>query len=154
MFLRFWVGVEPAADGRYGFFPAGIQNQGKRADTSVVHLDLLKTATVKPRYTEETACLHLVLVGDLKSTTIAEIHRDLRIILQHEYVFLLKINVVELDISSAGIVDSLGLNLLLSVIKWAGTSNAEACIIVESRGVYETLLAIGLDKHAQLIYRE
>jgi hypothetical protein len=40
------------------------------------------------------------------------------------------------------------------VLKWAGTSNAEARIIVGTRGVYETLLAIGLDKHAQLIYRE
>ena len=136
------------------FFSAGIQNQGKRADTSVVHIDLLKTATVKPRYTEETACLHLALEGDLKSTTIAEIRRDLGTILKHEYVFLLKINVVEVDISSASIVDSLGINLVLSVLKWAANSNAEARIIVGTRGVYETLLAIGLDKHSQLIFRE
>ena len=119
-----------------------------------MHIDLLKTATVKPRYTEENTCLHLALEGDLKSTTIAEIRRDLGTILKHEYVFLLKINVVEVDISSAGIVDSLGLNLVLSVLKWAANSNAEARIIVGTRGVYETLLAIGLDKHAQLIYRE
>jgi ABC-type transporter Mla MlaB component len=119
-----------------------------------VHLDLLKTATVKPSYTKETTCLKLVLAGDLKSTTIAEMRRDLGTIIKHEYVFLLKITLVELDISSAGIVDSLGLNLVLSVLKWAGTSNAEARIIVGTRGVYETLLAIGLDKHAQLIYRE
>jgi ABC-type transporter Mla MlaB component len=124
------------------------------ADNTAVHLDLLKTATVKPSYTEETTCLKLILVGDLKSTTIAEMRRDLGSILKHEYVFLLKITLVEVDISSAGIVDSLGLNLVLSVIKWAGTSSAEARIIVGTRGVYETLLAIGLDKHAQLIYRE
>ena len=119
-----------------------------------MHLDLLKTATVKPSYTEETSCLHLTLEGDLKSTTIAEVRRDLATILKHEYVFLLKVALVELDISSAGIVDSLGLNLVLSVLKWAGNSNAEVRIIVGARSVYETLLAIGLDKHAQLIYRE
>ncbi len=119
-----------------------------------MHLDLLKTATVKPSYTEETTCLKLTVEGDLKSTTIAEVRRDLGAIIKHEDVFLLKITIVELDISSAGIVDSLGLNLVLSVLKWAGTSNAEGRIIVGSRGVYETLMAIGLDKHAQLIYRD
>ncbi|MCS6243150.1 MAG: hypothetical protein H2172_04720 [Opitutus sp.] len=119
-----------------------------------MHLDLLKTATVKPSYTEETTCLKLTLEGDLKTTTIAELRRDLATILKHEYVFLLKIALVEVDISSACIVDTVGLNLVLSVLKWAGTSNAEARIIVGARGVYETLLAIGLDKHAQVIYRE
>ena len=121
---------------------------------TLVHLDLLKTATVKPCYTEETSCLQLILAGDLKSTTIAEFRRDLGTILQHEYVFLLKITLVEVDIRSACIVDSLGLNLVLSVLRWAGNSDAEARIIVGVRGVYETLLAIGLDKHAQLIFRE
>ena len=119
-----------------------------------MHLDLLKTATVKPGYTEETTCLTLTLAGDIKSTTIAEMRRDLGTIIKHEYVFLLKIRLVELDISSAGMVDSLGLNLVLSVLKWAVTSNAEVRIIVGARGVYETLLAIGLDKHAELIFRE
>ncbi len=118
-----------------------------------MNVDLLKTATVKPSYTEETTCLKLTLAGDLKSTTIAEIRRDLGGILKSEYVFLLKITSVELDISSAGIVDSLGLNLVLSVLKWAGTCNAEVCIFVGTRSVYETLMAIGLDKHAKLIYR-
>jgi anti-anti-sigma regulatory factor len=66
---------------------------------------------------------------------------------------LLKVATVELDISSATIVDSLGLNLVLSVLKWANSSNAEARIIVGMRSVYEMLLAIGLEKHAQLIYR-
>ena len=119
-----------------------------------MHLDLLKTATVKPSYDEDTTCLKLTLSGDLKSTTLAEIRRDLGTILKHEYVFLLKITLVELDISSAGIVDSLGLNLVLSVIKWAGNSNAKASIITGKRSVHETLLAIGLDKHAQLVYNE
>jgi ABC-type transporter Mla MlaB component len=119
-----------------------------------VHLDLLKTATVKPSYSDETTCLKLTLDGDLKSTTIAEMRRDLGIILKHEYVFLLKVSLVELDISSAGIVDSLGLNLVSSVIKWAGNSNSEARIIVGTRGVYETLMAIGLDKNAQIICRD
>jgi len=80
--------------------------------------------------------------------------RDIGLILKHEYVFLLKIAVLELDITSAIIVDSKGLNLVLSaVLKWATNSSVEARVIVGMRSVYEMMLAIGLDKHAKLIYR-
>jgi ABC-type transporter Mla MlaB component len=118
-----------------------------------VHLDLLKTPNVKPSFTEAASCLLLVVEGDLKSTTIDEMRRDIGFILKHDYVFLLKIAVVELDISSAITVDSVGLNLVLSVLKWATNSSVEARVIVGMRSVYEMMLAIGLDKHAQIIYR-
>ena len=118
-----------------------------------MHLDLLKTSNVKPSFTEASACLHLVVEGDLKSTTIDAMRRDIGFILKHEYVSLLKIAVLELDISSAITVDSLGLNLVLSVLKWANNSGAEARVIVGMRSLYEMMVAIGLDKHAKLVYR-
>lgn len=119
-----------------------------------MNIDILGTASVKPIYNPQTSSLQLVLVGDLKSTTVAVLNRDVFTVLKHEYMVLLKVDIVELDISSAGIVDSLGMNLVLTVLNWANHNNAEASIIIGSRGVYDTMSAIGLDRHAKLVYRE
>ena len=48
-------------------------------------------------------------------------------------------------------VDSLGLNLVISVLKWSKQRGASFRIIVGKRGVYSTMLAVGLDRQAELI---
>jgi ABC-type transporter Mla MlaB component len=119
-----------------------------------VHIDLLKTANVKPHYSEVTSCLQLIVDGDLKTTTVPALHRDISIILKSECLLVLKIATLELDITAASMVDSIGLNLVLTVLKWSTHSNADSRIIVGTRSVYETLMAIGIDRHAELVYRD
>ena len=48
-------------------------------------------------------------------------------------------------------VDSLGLNLIISVLKWGKQRDAQLRIKIGKRGVYSTLLAVGLDRQAELI---
>ena len=67
------------------------------------------------------------------------------------YARSLSITVVELDLSTATMVDSLGLNLVIAVLKWSKQRGAAFRIIVGKRGVYSTMLAVGLDRQAELI---
>jgi len=123
----------------------------KRADRCEVNIDIPHTETVTPLYNTQTSCLQLSVAGDLKSTTTAALHRDVFAILAHDYARSLSIAVVELDISAATMVDSLGLNLVISVLKWSKQRGASFRIIVSKRGVYSTMLAVGLDRQAELI---
>ncbi len=51
-------------------------------------------------------------------------------------------------------VDSLGLNLVIAVLKWSKQRGATLRIIVGKRGVYSTMLAVGLERQAELIHTE
>lgn len=116
-------------------------------------INTLSTESVTPFYDLATACLKLTLRGDLKSTTIRALHTEISSIIKHEDSFSLKIDRVEIDISAAYIVDSLGINLVLSLVKWATNNSAEMHIFLGSKSVYDTLTAVGIDRHAKLIYR-
>jgi anti-anti-sigma regulatory factor len=116
-----------------------------------VNIAIPHTETVTPLYITQSACLQLVVAGDLKSTTTAALHRDAFAILAHDYARSLSITVVELDISAATMVDSLGLNLVISVLKRSKQRGAASRLIVGKRGVYSTMLAVGLDRQAELI---
>ena len=116
-----------------------------------MNLAIPHTETVTPLYITQSACLQLLVAGDLKSTTAAALHRDVFAILAHDYARSLSIAVVELDISAATMVDSLGLNLVIAVLKWSKQREAAFRIIVGKRGVYSTMLAVGLDRQAELI---
>lgn len=110
-----------------------------------------RSETVKPLYNTQNSCLQLALEGDLKSTTTAALHRDVFSVLAHDSARSLQITVVEIDISSASMVDSLGLNLIISVLKWSQQRGAKLRILVGKRGVYSTLLAVGLDRQAEVV---
>ncbi|MCS6243148.1 MAG: hypothetical protein H2172_04710 [Opitutus sp.] len=116
-----------------------------------MNIDIPHTETVKPLYITQTSCLQLTVAGDLKSTTTAALHRDVFAILAHDYARSLSITVVELDISAATMVDSMGLNLVIAVLKWSKHREAILRILVGKRGVYSTMLAVGLDRQAELI---
>ena len=93
----------------------------------------------------------MTLEGDLKSTTTAALHRDVFAILAHDSARSLQITTVELDISAATMVDSLGLNLVIAVLKWSKHRDASLRIIVGKRAVHSTMLAVGLDRQAELV---
>ncbi len=116
-----------------------------------MNIDIPPSETVKSLYTTQTACLQLTLKGDLKSTTTAALHRDVFSVLAHESARTLQISVVELDILGASMVDSLGLNLIIAVLKWSQQRGAKMRILVGTRGVYSTMLAVGLERQAEVV---
>ena len=122
-----------------------------RVDSSDVNIDIPRTETVTPHYDTQACCLQLTVPGDIKSTTTAALHRDVFAILAHDVTRSLSLKVIELDISAATMVDSLGLNLVISVLKWGKQRDAQLRIRIGKRGVYSTMLAVGLDRQAELI---
>ncbi len=119
-----------------------------------MNLELLRTETVTASYNRRSTCLHLIVLGDLKSTTTPAQHRDVFFILAHNQVVALDVHAVELDLRAATMIDSLGLNLVIAVLKWSRQRNAKLSILVEKRGVYATMLAVGLERQLDLVYRE
>ncbi len=136
------------------FCAKDLKECGDLADFREMNMELLATPNVKPHYITESACLQLTVLGDLKSTTVKVLHAEISSVIRHEYAFSLRVDVLELDISAAGIVDSLGLNLVLTLVKWATGNGAEIHIVVGARSVHDTLSAIGLERHAKFIYRD
>lgn len=116
-----------------------------------MNFDIPRTETVTQHYDTQTCCLQLTVPGDIKSTTTAALHRDVFAILAHDFMRSLSLKVIELDISAATMVDSLGLNLVISVLKWSKQRDAQLRIRIGKRGVYSTMLAVGLDRQAELI---
>ncbi len=116
-----------------------------------MNIALPSTESVAADFDKINAILRIRFGGDLTSTTIAALHRDVQIILGDEHTRAMSIKRVELDMNSAKMVDSLGLNLVITLLKWA--KNRDAClgIQISKRGVYSTLLAVGLERQANLV---
>lgn len=117
-------------------------------------MPLPRTETVVSDFDKKNASLRLTLSGDVTSTTTAALHRDVLEILSHEQTRALEIRRVELDLNAARMVDSLGLNLIITILKWAKNRDARLGIQVARRGVYATLLAVGLDRQADVVLAE
>jgi len=117
-----------------------------------VNIALPRTETVTSDYDQKSSSLRLVLMGDITSTSTIALHRDVFAILNHEQAKSLQIVKVEVDIKSANMVDSLGLNLIIAILKWAKQREAGLSITVSKLGVYSVMLAVGLDRQAEVIH--
>jgi anti-anti-sigma regulatory factor len=98
--------------------------------------------------------LGLVLAGDVKSTTVADQQRDLFALLANELVRELDQRALVIDLRTAALVDSLGLNLIIALLRWARDRNLPLAIELAGRGVYLPMLAVGLDRQAKLRFQE
>jgi anti-anti-sigma regulatory factor len=98
--------------------------------------------------------LGLVLAGDVKSTTVADQQRDLFALLANERVRKFDPRDLVLDLRTAALVDSLGLNLIIALLRWARERNLPLAIELARRGVYLPMLAVGLDRQAELRFQE
>ena len=116
-----------------------------------MNIALPRTETVVSEFDKPSATLRLQVGGDVTSTTTGALHRDVQIILADEQTRALSIHRVELDLNAARMVDSLGLNLIITILKWAKNRDARLGIQVSKRGVYSTLLAVGLERQADLL---
>lgn len=119
-----------------------------------MNIGIPSSEAVKSLYCTQKSCLQLTLKGDLKSTTTAALHRDIFAVLDHESARTQYVSVVELDITGASMVDSLGLNLIIAVLKWSQQRGAKLRVLVGKRGVYSTMLAVGLERQSEVINSE
>lgn len=103
-------------------------------------------STVSYEIEANTRLFKLTIQRDLISTTVDDIHAQLLVILERYDVVQADWAVLNIDLTAAKMVDSLGLNLLLFLIKKAQLRTAKIQATISSQPVYRTFLATRMDK--------
>jgi anti-anti-sigma factor len=107
---------------------------------------------MKHQLTATTLTLHIE--GDILSTTISPLRAESLRLLESTAVHSGAWNVMELVLTDARMVDSAGLNFLVSLIKAAKNRGAVVRAVVSSRTVHRTFVFTRLDKQVELVLRE
>ncbi|MEI6036031.1 MAG: STAS domain-containing protein [Verrucomicrobiae bacterium] len=114
----------------------------------------LRFETLEASYDAAGCGLKIRAAGDWKSTTVAAVQRDLLKAMESDGVKLAAIGLLELDLSAAAVVDSQGLNLLVTVLKQMKLRGVPVRTKVARRAVYLTLLSVGMDRQMEVVFEE
>lgn len=98
--------------------------------------------------------LTFTLEGDILSTTISPLRAEALRLLESPPILNGSWNTLELVLTNAKMVDSAGLNFLVSLIKAAKNRGAVVRAVVASRTVHRTFVFTRLDKQVELVLRE
>ena len=114
----------------------------------------LKFETFSGKYDAVERALKIVVQGDLKSTTVEALLRDFSAMLGSDNVRLADLLVLELDLRDADMIDSQGLNLLVTVLKQMKLRVVPVRARVARRAVYTTLLSVGMERQLDLVFED
>ncbi|MFO1475275.1 MAG: STAS domain-containing protein [Verrucomicrobiota bacterium] len=106
---------------------------------------------MKPSLSQENAVLTLTVPGDLVSTTAPAVREAARPLLEPGAGAAAAWRLVRLDLAAASMVDSVGLNLIVTLFKAAQRSGAKMQLLYKDPNVHRTLLFTRLDKHLELL---
>ena len=114
----------------------------------------LKFETFSGKYDAVERVVKVRVQGDLKSTTVEALQRDFAAMLASDNVRLADMGLLELDLKEAAVIDSQGLNLIVSVCRQMKLREVLLRVRVARRSVYLTLLSVGMDRQLELIFEE
>jgi len=114
----------------------------------------LKYETISGECDAIACALNVKVQGDLKSTTVEALQRDFTTMLASDNVRLADLSVMELDLKEAALIDSQGLNLLVSVSRQMKLRKVPMRVRVSLRSVYLTLLSVGLDRQIEVLFED
>jgi anti-anti-sigma factor len=97
-----------------------------------------------------TKTLSLALPGDVLSTNVEGLRQELSSILENPQVKTGDWNVLRLDLTAAKMVDSAGLNFIVSIIKMVKARGGTVRATVGNPNVYRTFIFTRLDKQLEL----
>lgn len=86
--------------------------------------------------------------GDLTSTNSERLSKDLKSAVDSAH---LQNATVVLDLTSAKMVDSVGLNLIVTALRAIQNFGGKMCIEYSNQNVYRTFVFTRLDKHVELV---
>lgn len=90
--------------------------------------------------------LQLSFSGDIISTNVDELDAKLRALVDNSAVWSQNWSTLTIDMTSTQMLDSLGLNLIVSLLKRVRERPITVRTYLRSRIVYQTLLATRMDK--------
>jgi len=94
--------------------------------------------------------LTMVINGDLTSTTAGPLRAELAKLLE-EGTNAATWRVFRLDVSTAKMIDSVGLNFVVTILKAVRANNGKLEIVYGNANVQRTFLFTRMDKHATLV---
>lgn len=106
---------------------------------------------MKTNLDQQNGILTITLAGDLTSTTAAELRTELGARLDTSSHSAPTWRTLRLELPAAKMVDSVGLNLIISLLKVVQQRGAKMQILCVSPNVHRTFLFTRLDKHVEII---
>ncbi|HXG46740.1 MAG TPA: STAS domain-containing protein [Methylomirabilota bacterium] len=94
--------------------------------------------------------LTLTVPGDILSTNADQLRQEIQRLLESEAVHLAAWDVLKLDLKGAAMIDSVGLNLLVSLIKTARARNARTVAVISSSNIQRSLVFTRLDTQMEV----
>ncbi len=95
--------------------------------------------------------LRIAIPGDLISTSVRALHQEIDAALMVPAGAAAPWQTITLNLASAKMVDSMGLNLIVKILKTAQNAGARLQIIYQNPNVHRTLVFTRLDRYADLI---
>lgn len=95
--------------------------------------------------------LLLAFPGDLLSTNTDEARREITAILESNPVKSAGWTTLKLDLKAAKMIDSVGLNLVVSLYKEAKKTNAKTTAVISNPNIQRTFLFTRLDTHIEVV---
>ena len=94
--------------------------------------------------------LHVAVPGDILSTNADALRDELFGVLESADIRSASWNTFRLDLTAAQMVDSVGLNLIVSLVRVVKARNGKVEATIRSANIYRTFLFTRLDKQIQL----
>lgn len=95
--------------------------------------------------------LHLAIRSDLRSSHADSAKKEIETLLESAPVKSSVWTTLSLDLSSAKMVDSVGLNIIVHLYKEAKKVNAKTVVMISEKNIQRTVLFTRLDAHVQVI---
>lgn len=95
--------------------------------------------------------LLLVIPGDILSTNADQIRKEISSIMESPSVKTSGWTTLKLDLTAAKMIDSVGLNLIVSLYKEAKKANAKTVAAISNPNIQRTFLFTRLDTHIQVL---
>ena len=97
--------------------------------------------------------LEVTIPGDVLSTNAEQIRSEILALFESDAVKTASWDTLRLDLTAAKMVDSVGLNLIVSLYKEAHKRRAKAIAVNSNPNIQRTFLFTRLDKHLQVIMK-
>jgi anti-anti-sigma factor len=95
--------------------------------------------------------LLLTIPGDILSTNADQTKKEIYTVLESGNVKAAGWTTLKLDLTAAKMIDSVGLNLIVSLYKEAKKTNAKTTAVISNPNIQRTFLFTRLDTHIQVV---
>ena len=95
--------------------------------------------------------LRLSIPCDVLSTSVRMLYEELRVLQDSPQVQQAPWRTLELDLTGAKMIDSMGLNFLVHILKWAKDRNAKPRILIRDHNLDRLLRFTRMNEHADVV---